>query len=78
MLYLALLEIQSPNILIRIRQYYKSWKSILNFFKKRINSYLVENNMDVRVYRFQTILRIVFSKEQIKSRISRDFFEKKI
>ncbi len=46
-------------------------------FQKKINSYLINNNIDVRVYRFQTILRIVFSKEQIKNRIARDFFEKK-
>ena len=61
---------QNKTILQKLEEYAK-------LFQKRINSHLVENNMDVRVYRFQTILRIVFSKEQIKSRISRDFFEKK-
>ena len=46
-------------------------------FQKEINSFLIQENIDIQVYRFQTMLRIIFSRRQIKDRISRDFFEKK-
>ena len=55
-------------------------KKLENFsiqFQKKINSFLINEKIDAQVYRFQTMLRIVFSKKSIKDRISRDFFEKK-
>ena len=38
---------------------------------------MIKNDIDANVYRFQTMLRIVFSKKMIKDRVSRDFFESK-
>ncbi len=55
-------------------------KKLENFsikFQNQINSFLLNEDIDAKVYRFQTILRIVFSRKKIKDRISRDFFEKK-
>ena len=47
------------------------------YFQKKINLYLELNNIDAKVYRFQTMLRIIFSKKKVKDRIARDFFENK-
>ena len=73
---LVLLGIPSPNILINKRQYYKKLENFSIQFQNKINSFLLNEDIDAKVYRFQTIIRIVFSRNK-KSRISRDFFEKK-
>lgn len=46
-------------------------------FENKINSFILKNNIDARVYRYDAILRIIFSKNQIQNRIQRDFLEKK-
>ncbi len=43
----------------------------------KLNNFSNKNNLDVKVYRFDSFLRIIFSKKNIKNRIARDFFEKK-
>jgi len=48
------------------------------FFQKKVNKFLVENKINSKIYRYSNILRIVFSDKNIKNRIKRDFFEKKI
>ena len=47
------------------------------YFQKKINQFIKKNNIDARIYRFDSILRIVFSKKKIKSRFQRDFFDSK-
>jgi glutamate-1-semialdehyde 2,1-aminomutase len=46
-------------------------------FENKINSFIVKNNIDARVYRFDSIIRIVFSKKEAQNRMQRDFLEKK-
>jgi len=46
-------------------------------FEKKVNNFIEKNNIDARVYRFDAILRIVFSRNKIENRIQRDFLEKK-
>ena len=46
-------------------------------FENRINSFILKNKIDAKVYRYDAILRIVFSKNKIQNRIQRDFLEKK-
>jgi glutamate-1-semialdehyde aminotransferase len=46
-------------------------------FENKVNNFIVKNNIDAKVYRFDAILRIVFSKHKIQNRIQRDFLEKK-
>ena len=43
----------------------------------KLNNFSIKNNLDVKIYRFDTFLRIVFSKTSINNRIARDFLEKK-
>ena len=45
-------------------------------FENRINSFIKKNEIDAWVYRYDTLIRLVFSKKQIKSRVQRDFLEK--
>jgi len=47
-------------------------------FENKINFFINNNNINARVYRFDSILRIVFSRDKIQNRIQRDFLEKKI
>ena len=57
----------------------KIFKKINNnasYMQIKINNFCKKNSLDVRVYRYMSILRIVFSKKIIKDRQSRDFFEK--
>ena len=47
------------------------------YFQNKINYYISKENLNAHVYRFDSILRIVFSKGKINNRIQRDFLEKK-
>ena len=46
------------------------------FFENNFNSFLLKNNYDAKCYRFSSMLRIVFSKKNIRNRHQRDFLEK--
>ena len=43
---------------------------------KSINNFIFENNIDSKLIRFHSLIRIIFSKKDIKDRPQRDFFEK--
>jgi|TARA_B100000929_G_scaffold287174_1_gene273425 glutamate-1-semialdehyde 2,1-aminomutase len=45
--------------------------------QESLNNFINENNIDAKVIRFHSLMRIVFSKKNIKNRVQRDFFEKK-
>jgi glutamate-1-semialdehyde aminotransferase len=47
-------------------------------FENKVNSFIANNNIDAKVYRFDAIVRIVFSRRKIQNRIQRDFLEKKL
>lgn len=47
------------------------------FIEKTINKFCKDNSIDVKVYRFMSMLRIVFSSKDIKDRQTRDFLEKR-
>ena len=47
------------------------------FFQKEINKFIEENKIDAFVYRFKSMLRIVFTKQKVKNRLQRDFLELK-
>lgn len=46
-------------------------------FEKKINNFITTNKIDAKVYRFDSIVRLVFSKNKVENRIQRDFLEKK-
>ena len=47
------------------------------YFQEELNTFIEKNKIDAKVYRFQSMARIIFSKKQISDRVQRDFFEKK-
>lgn len=47
------------------------------YFQKNLNQFIEKEGIEAKVYRFDSILRIVFIEKEIKNRIQRDFFEKK-
>ena len=47
------------------------------YFQKKLNSFIEKNGLDAQVYRFQSMVRIIFSKNKIIDRVQRDFFEEK-
>jgi len=66
--------------LTEIKKQKKSINKIINLskiFQTKINNYIKTNNIDAKVYRFESILRVVFTKEKVKNRPQRDFLEKK-
>ena len=46
------------------------------YIKNEIDNFIERNNIKVKLYSFQSMLRIVFTKQKIKNRYQRDFFEK--
>jgi len=62
--------IKKKKIINKINNYSLEFQNNLNLFFK-------ENNIDAKVYRHESILRIIFSKNKIYNRTIRDFFEKK-
>ena len=47
-----------------------------HFIEKNLNKFILLNNIDAKLIRCNSILRIIFSKKNIKNRPQRDFFEK--
>ncbi len=52
-------------------------ESISTKFQNDINNFIEENDIDAKVIRYHSILRLLFSKEYVENRIQRDFLEKK-
>lgn len=46
------------------------------FFEKEIKNFILKNKINANIFRYYSILRIVFSKEIPKDRVERDFLEK--
>ena len=69
---------RTTNYLKKNIKIIKKLEFLSKYFQKKINLYLELNNIDAKVYRFQTMLRIIFSKKKVKDRIARDFLKIKI
>ena len=48
------------------------------YFQNNLNNFILKNNLDIKVYRYSSIIRIVFTNKKIQNRIQRDFFENKV
>lgn len=68
--YLDYLKVNKKKVFLHL-------ENLSEIFENEINKFCSENNIDVRVYRFFSIIRLVFSKQEVMNRISRDFLEKK-
>ena len=47
------------------------------YFEKELNQFFIKSKLDLKVYRFKSMMRLVYSKKFILDRASRDFFETK-
>ncbi len=46
------------------------------FFEDQLNKFFQSKKLDLKIYRFKSLLRLVYSKSNLKDRSARDFFEK--
>ncbi len=46
------------------------------FFTDSLNNFFSKKKMDLKVYRFKSMMRLVYSNQNLKDRYSRDFIEK--
>ena len=65
-------------------KYLKSNKKIIlnlnkksKYFQDVLNNFIEKNKLDLHIYRYASILRIVYTKNKLNNRIQRDFFESK-
>jgi glutamate-1-semialdehyde 2,1-aminomutase len=56
---------------------FKSLNQKALYLETKLNDFFTDNNFDAKCFRFASMLRIVFTKKDIKNRTQRDFFEKK-
>jgi len=68
----------------KIISYIRSNKNLINklilnskYFENKINTHIKKSKLNARIYRYDSILRIVFSNKKVNNRISRDFLENK-
>ena len=48
-----------------------------NFFQNTLNQFIKKNNINAFVYRFKSILRLVYTNKKVSNRLQRDFLESK-
>mgnify|MGYP001369894918 CR=1 FL=1 len=58
------------------KKIFKKIEKDSEFFEKNINYFINKNRIDAKVIRFHSIIRIIFSKKNVRNRAQRDFFEK--
>ncbi len=57
------------------KKIFKKLDYISKFFELEMNKFFEKNNLDLKVYRFKSMLRLVYTKKNIKDRVGRDFLE---
>ena len=58
------------------KKIFKDLENKSNYLQTKLNSYLEENKFDIKIYRFYSMLRIVFSCKNIDNITQRKFLEK--
>jgi len=54
----------------------KNLEKKCKYFQENLNKFLNLNDIDAKVYRFQNIIRIIFSRKNIEDKLQRDFLER--
>ena len=72
----------STTLAYETTKYISKNKKIINdlnkkskYFQITINNFLKQKKLPAKIYRFQSLLRLVFSDKTINNRAQRDFFE---
>ena len=58
------------------KKIFKDIEKKSDFFEKKMNIFIKENDLDIQIIRFHSIIRIIFSSKKILDRPQRDFLEK--
>ena len=69
---------ETLKYLIKNKTIIKNVNKKSKYFQDTLNQFIYINKMNLKIYRYSSILRIVYSKNKINNRIQRDFFESKI
>ena len=59
------------------KKIFKKINTNSKYLQTELNKFFISNNLDLKIYRFQSILRLVYTKDLVKDRVSRDFLEQK-
>ncbi len=59
------------------KKIFKKLNTNSKYLQTELNKFFISNNLDLKIYRFQSILRLVYTKDLVKDRVSRDFLEQK-
>jgi glutamate-1-semialdehyde 2,1-aminomutase len=64
---------------------YKNKKKIFNhlenisqYFESHLNLFFLQKGLKIKIYRFKSLLRIIFTNNEVLNRTQRDFFENKV
>ena len=69
---------ETLKYLINNKKIIKKINEKSKFFQDNLNRYFDLNKMNLKIYRYSSILRIVYTKNKIINRTQRDFFENKV
>ena len=59
------------------KKIFKKINTNSKYLQIELNKFFKSNNLDLKIYRFHSMLRLVYTKDSIKDRASRDFLELK-
>ena len=59
------------------KKIFKKINTNSKYIQTELNKFFISNNLDLKIYRFHSMLRLVYTKNSIKDRASRDFLELK-
>ena len=59
------------------KKIFKKINTNAEYFEKNLNNFFKLQNIDLKIYRFKSMLRLVYTKDPIKDRLGRDFLELK-
>jgi glutamate-1-semialdehyde aminotransferase len=63
------------NYLIKNKRILKKLNIKAKYFQTELNFFFENKKINARIYRYASLLRIVFTRKKIVNRIQRDFFE---
>lgn len=68
---------ETLNYILKNKKIFKDINKKSEYFENELNNFFLENKYNAKIYRHDSILRIVFTKKNLLNRSARDFFEKK-
>ena len=71
----TLLAYENTKYIRKNKTIIKKLNSKSKYFQEELNHFFKEKKISAKVYRFHSLLRLVFSNNSIKNRSQRDFFE---